>query len=52
MARISDTLLVQRVDDRIVVMDESTGAEVVFPVAVTQRVRDALGYLASEEYPA
>lgn len=46
MSRITDRLLVQRVDEEIVIMDEVTGAEVTFPVLVTNNVISALTYLA------
>jgi hypothetical protein len=46
MARLSDRLLVQRADDMIVVMDDSTGAEVAFPIALTGSVIATLHYLA------
>ena len=45
MARINDRLLVQRVDDLMVVMDDSTGAEITFPVTDTVNVVRALAYL-------
>jgi hypothetical protein len=40
--RISDRLLVQRVDDLIVIVDESSGAEITFPVAEVALVTAAL----------
>lgn len=46
MSRINDTLVVQRVDDDMVVMDTSSGAEIVFPIEDTSRVIIALTYLA------
>lgn len=45
MTRVSDRLLVQRVDDLIVVIDESTGEEVAVPVDVAARVIAAITYL-------
>lgn len=47
MTRISDRLLVQRVDHLIVIMDETTGAEVEFPVEEAPAVAGALRYLAA-----
>lgn len=45
MARITDRLLVQRADDRMVVLDESSGAEIDFPISVVRNVIQALTYL-------
>jgi hypothetical protein len=45
MSRITDRVLVQRVDDLIVVLDESTGDEVTFPVEVAPQAIAALHYL-------
>lgn len=51
MARITDRLLVQRVDERMVFMDESTGSEVTFPLEVTPNVVAALRYLFDGTQP-
>lgn len=53
MARITDTLLVQRVDDQIVVLVDETGAltEVTFPIEVIPNVIASLGYLYDPEDP-
>lgn len=48
MARITDRLVVQRVDGQIVVMDDSSGAEIVFPVEVVPNVLAALNYLVKD----
>lgn len=48
MARVTDRLLVQRCDDLIVVMDDSTGAEVTFDIEAVPRVLAALLYLAGD----
>jgi hypothetical protein len=51
MARINDHILVQRiergpdVEDHIVFMDESTGAEIVFPITLVPIVVRALAHL-------
>ena len=50
MTRITDRLLVQRVDDQIVVLDESAGAEVAFPLEVLPEVLSALTYLGGAFY--
>lgn len=50
--RISDKLLVQRVDDDIVVLSTDTGEEVGFPVEATLDVISALTYLAGDWYDA
>jgi len=47
MTRINDRLLVQRADDVMVLMDESTGAEIVFAVGETADVCGSLAYLAT-----
>ena len=49
MSRITDRLLVQRTDTQIVFMDETTGAEVTFPVEATANVIAALQYLVNPE---
>lgn len=49
MTRIGDSLLVQRVDDRIVMLDDSTGDEVVFPVDYAEFVVRALMYLTTND---
>ena len=51
MARITETLLVQRVDGQILVMDDSTGDEVLFPVEATPNVIAALQYLSQDLPP-
>jgi hypothetical protein len=51
MTRISDRLLVQRVDDQIVIVNESSGEEITFPVEQGQRVIDALDYLIRAGQP-
>lgn len=45
MTRVSDRLLVQRVDDQIVVMDEPSGHEIVFDLEDAVRVQHAIGNL-------
>lgn len=52
MTRISERLVVQRVDDRMVMMDDSSGDEFVFPVADTEHVVRALVYLATADIEA
>lgn len=49
MTRISDRLLVQRVDQLIVIIDEHAGTEIEFPVKLTPMVLRALAYLATDE---
>jgi hypothetical protein len=51
MTRISDRLLVQRVDHLIVIIDESAGTEIEFPVNLTPMVLRALAYLATDPEP-
>ncbi|HEY7010128.1 MAG TPA: hypothetical protein VH395_14365 [Jatrophihabitantaceae bacterium] len=48
MARIDDRLLIQRVDQLIVIVDESAGVEIEFPVALTPMVLRVLAYLATD----
>lgn len=49
MTRISDSLLVQRVDDLLVILDESTGAEITVPVELGNRLTVAINYLCHAE---
>lgn len=49
MSRITDRLLVQRVDEQMVVMDDVTGAEITFPVDVVPNVIAAMVYLSSPD---
>ena len=52
MARITDSLLIQRVDDAdLVVIDESTGAEVLLPVEKADRIIAMIAYLTSPHAP-
>jgi hypothetical protein len=48
MARITDRLLVQRVDGLIVLIDESSGEEVTVPVEVVPNVIEAMKYLTQD----
>jgi hypothetical protein len=52
MARLTDRLLVQRVDDLLVVMDESSGAEITVPAAVVPNMLAAVWYLFAAELGA
>jgi hypothetical protein len=52
MTRINESLLVQRVGDLIVVVDESTGVEAGFPVTDTEKVIQVLMYLATNDLAA
>lgn len=45
MTRISDDVVVQRVDDLIVVVQDSTGQEIALPVDVARRMVAAVEYL-------
>jgi hypothetical protein len=49
VTRISDRHLVQRVDDVIVIIDESTGEEVQVPVLVAAGVAAAITYLIGRD---
>jgi hypothetical protein len=49
MSRITDRVLVQRVGDEIVFIDELTSDEVAFPVAAVGNVIAAMTYLADPE---
>lgn len=49
MSRITDRLVVQRVGDEIVFLDQLTGDEIVFSVEVIPHVFAAMGYLADPE---
>jgi hypothetical protein len=51
MARISDRLLIQRVDHLIVIVDEHAGQEIEFPVTLTPMVLRVLAYLATDPQP-
>jgi len=44
VTRITDRLVVQLADDVVVVMDETTGAEVTFPLTVAPGVARTLDY--------
>lgn len=46
MTRVSETLVVQRVGDEVIVfVDDSTGQEFVIPLHVAPRVVEAMRYL-------
>jgi hypothetical protein len=45
MTRISDRLLVQRVDDLLVIMDQSSGAEIVFDPKIRGRLVETIPVL-------
>jgi hypothetical protein len=49
MSRITDRVLVQRVDEQIVVLDEVTGDEVAFPIEAVANMVAAMTYLADPE---
>ena len=49
MSRITDTVLVQRVGEQIVVLDQDSGDEVAFPVEAVGNMIAAMTYLADPE---
>jgi hypothetical protein len=51
MTRVSDRLLIQRVDHLIVIIDEHAGQEIEFPVTLTREVLRVLAYLATDPEP-
>lgn len=52
MTRLSDRLLVQRVDDALVVRDESVGAEVLFDPEMRGRLVETIAHLFPQATPA
>lgn len=48
MARINDRLVIQRVGDAIVIVDEVAGTELVFPAVQVPNVNAALRYLTAD----
>jgi hypothetical protein len=46
MSRITDRFVVQRVDDQIVFIDDSSGQEITCPAEAVPNLIKALGYLA------
>ena len=51
MARITDDLVIQRVDDKLVLVNASTGAETVIPVDAGTRLTAMAAYLTNPEDP-
>lgn len=52
MARIADNLVIQRVDDRLVLVDDTTLAETVIPVEAGVRLAAMAAYLTNPDDPA
>ena len=52
MTRLNDRLVVQRVDDRLVIVDQSTGAEIVFDEQMRVRLTETVAVLFANDATA
>ena len=51
MARITDNLVIQRVDDLLVFVNDETGSETVIPIDAGVRLTAMAAYLTNPEDP-